>query len=170
MAIVKQSFEPGCALLPTANAPEPIQIQGSNGVVAGLAFDGTTSETCFFSFKAHNYGSGDITVTFEWYAASGTTNAVVFGASLACITPNTDTQDAETDTYPANSTVADSHLGTTAKRVHNASITVTGASLDGIAADDDVSLRFQRLPADAGDTMTGIDAIVKRVTVSYSDT
>lgn len=167
MATVRHAFEPGDALFPTSNPAAPSLVQGTNAPVGGLAFDATTQETCFFRFAALSYGSGNLTVTVDWYADTGSANGIVFGAAIMCITQNTDTQDIETDAFATESTASDTHLGTTGQRLHTFDITVS--NLDSIAAGDDVVLRLRRLPADGSDTMTG-DAIVTRVIVSYSDT
>lgn len=167
MATVSIVLNPGDAALPTSNPAAPIQPQGTNFPVPGLAFDATTQETAFFYFPAISYGSGNLSVEVEWYADTASTNGVTFGASLACITPNTDSQDIETDAFATENTASDTHLGTTGQRLH--SFTITVSNLDSIAAGDYVVLRLRRVPADASDTMTG-DCIVTRVIVSYSDT
>lgn len=167
MATVRIVFSPGDAYLPATNPAAPVQAAGTNFPVPGLAFDATTQETAYFRFPALSYGSGNVTVTVEWYADTASANGITFGASLAAITPNTDTQDIETKAFATENTASDTHLGTTGQRLHSFDITVT--NLDSIAAGDDVTLRLRRVPADASDTMTG-DAIVTRVIVSYSDT
>lgn len=167
MATVYQVLEPGDALLPTTNPAAPVQIQGTNFPVPGLAFDATTQETAFFRLPALNYGSGNVSVEVQWYADTASTGGVTFGASLAAITPNTDTQDIETKAFATENTASDTHLGTTGQRLH--SFTITASNLDSLANGDDVTLRLRRVPADGSDTMTG-DAIVTRVIVSYSDT
>lgn len=167
MATIQIALSPGDAYLPASNPAAPVQNAGTNFPVPGLAFDTTTQETCYFRFPALSYGSGNVTVTVEWYADSATSGGVTFGASLAAITPNTDSQDIETKAFATENTASDTHLGTTGQRLHSFDITVS--NLDSIAAGDDVTLRLQRIPSDGGDTMTG-DAIVTRVVVSYSDT
>lgn len=167
MALVRHILEPGDALLPATNPAAPVLNQGTNFPEPGLAFDPTTQETAFFRFLAIDYGTGDVTVRVEWYADTASANGVVFGASLACITPNADSQDIETKAFATENTASDTHLGTTGQRLHSFDITVT--NLDGLAAGDDVTLRLRRLPADGSDTMTG-DAIVVRLIVEYSDT
>lgn len=91
---------------------------------------------------------------------------MVFGASIAAITPNTDTQDVETKAFATENTGSDTHLGTTGQRLHQMSITIS--NLDSLAADDLVAIRLRRVPGDAGDTMTG-DAILVDAQLSYSD-
>lgn len=167
MGTVKIALEPGDALFPTSNPAAPNLVQGTNFPVPGLAFDASTQETTYFRFPALNYGSGNVTVTVDWYADTASANGITFGASLAAITQNTDTQDIETKAFATENTAGDTHLGTTGQRLHNFDIVVS--NLDSLAAGDDVVLRLRRVPADAGDTMTG-DAIVTRVVISYSDT
>lgn len=167
MATVRHVFEPSDALFPTSNPATPSIVQGTNFPVSALAFDASTQETCYFTFPAVSYGSGNVTVTVDWYADTASANGVVFGASLAAITQNTDTQDIETKAFATENTASDTHLGTTGQRLHTFDITVS--NLDSVAAGDHVVLRFRRAPADASDTMTG-DALVTRVIVSYSDT
>lgn len=164
MATVYQTFEPGDALFPTTNPAAPIQVQGTNFPVAGLAFDASTQETVFFTFPAINYGSGNITVTLQWYADTASSGTLTMGASLACITPNTDSQDIETKAFATENQATDTHIGTTGQRLHSFDITVS--NLDSITAGDYVMMRIRR---DIADTMTG-DAILVKVIVSYSDT
>lgn len=167
MATVRHLFLPSDAYFQSSNPAAPVLFQGTNFPVAGLAFDATTQETVFFRFPAISYGSGNITVTVDWYADTATANGITFGASLACITQNTDSQDIETKAFGTENTASDTHLGTTGQRLHSFDIVVS--NLDSITLLDDVTLRLRRIPSDAGDTMTG-DVIVTRVLVSYSDT
>jgi len=164
MATISIPLHPWDAQLPATNPAAPTVVAGTNFPVVSLAFDATTQETAYFYFPALLYGSGNVTVTVEWYAATATSGTVVFGASLACITPNTDTTDIETKAFATENTATDTHLGTTGHRLHSFDITVS--NLDSIAAGDFVALRLRR---DMSDTMTG-DACVVRVIVSYSDT
>lgn len=168
MATVVQTFQRGDFSFPATNPAGCWGVQGTNNPVEGLSFDGNTQQTAFLAFLAQNYGSGNLTIDVEWYASSATSGAIVFGASLQAITPNTDTQDVETDGFATENTAADTHLGTVGKRDHKFSITVS--NLDSLANGDACVLRFRRIPADAGDTMTTGLCIVTRVTISYSDT
>jgi hypothetical protein len=167
MATVRHVFEAGEANYPTSNPATPTLVQGTNFPVPGIAFDTSTQETCFFEFPAINYGSGNVTVSVEWYADSAVSGGVTFGASLACISPNGDSQDIETKSFATENTASDTHLGTTGQRLHTFDITVS--NLDSLATGDDVTLRLRRVPADASDTLSG-DCIVSRVIVAYSDT
>lgn len=166
MATVSLQLDPGAAQLLSTAFPALVK-NGSNFPTVGLAFDAAGDEAAFWHFQAVNYGSGNVTVRVEWYADTATSGDVIFGAQLAAITPNTDTQDVETKTLATANTATDTHLGTTGQRLHTVDITVS--NLDSIAANDGVWLRLYRDADAAGDTMTG-DAIVTLVTVSYSDT
>lgn len=167
MATVAQYLSPGDAILPGSNPAAPVQFAGTNFPIPGLAFDASTQETVFFRFPALSYGSGNLTVEIQWYADTATANGVTFGAALAAITPNTDSQDIETKAFSTENTASDTHLGTTGQRLHLFTITVS--NLDSLANGDDVTLRLRRVPADGSDTMTG-DCIVTGVIVTYSDT
>jgi hypothetical protein len=147
--------------------PQSVRFPGTNFPVEGLAFDAAADEACVAKFKAKSYGSGNITAILTWYADSASSNAVVWGAAIAAYTPETDTQDIETDAFATENTVTDTHLGTTAQRLMNASITIS--NLDSIAADDIVFLRIRRVGSNGADTMTG-DAILVAVELQYSDT
>lgn len=167
MGTVRQKFEPRDHLPASSNYPTLETIVGTNFLVQFLAFDGATEETCYFPFEAINYGSGNLTLKIKWYAASGTSGDVIWGAALAAITPNTDTQDIETKAFATAQTVTDSHLGTTAKRLHEISLTIS--NLDSIAAGDWCVLKFYRDADAAGDTLNNIDARLVGLELSYSD-
>lgn len=167
MATVKQLLGPRDAQFPASNYPQFKVVAGTNFPVESLAFDASTEETCHFTFPALSYGSGNLTIRIGWYADTATTGGVVFGCSLAAITPDTDSQDVETKAYATETTGSDSHLGTTAHRLHE--MTVTVSNLDSLAAGDWCKLRLARKVADASDTMTG-DAQVVQVVIEYSDT
>ena len=160
-----QTLLPEAALYPASNYPQFKSVSGTNFPVNSLAFDASTEETCYFRGAAADYGSGDITVRIRWYADTGSSGDVVWGVSLAAITPNTDTQDIETKAFATEQTVTDSHLGTTNQRLHEASLALS--NLDSLADMDDITLRIARKAADGGDTMTG-DALLVAVLISYS--
>jgi hypothetical protein len=151
--------------LRTTAFPGLVQANGTTIPVFGYAFDAATEEALFFRFRASDYTSGDVTVTLDWYADTASSGAVVWGAQLAAITPDIDTQDVETDALPTTTNVTDTHLGPTGQRLHRASITLTGAALDTLAANDHAVLRIARVATDGADTMTG-DAVLLYVSVT----
>jgi hypothetical protein len=85
---------------------------------------------------------------------------------VAVITPNSDSQDIETDAFDTAATTQDAHIGTTAQRLHTCDVTVT--AVDSLAAGDWVCLHLYRDASDTtNDTLAG-DANVVMVTVSYT--
>lgn len=167
MATVTQTWEMPAGVLRSTAFPGLSMVVGTNIPARGYAFDAATEEAIFLPFRAVKYGSGNLTVDLDWYSDTATSGVVQWGAQIAAITPDTDSQDVETDTLATIATVNDTHLGTVGQRLHRATITIT--ALDSLANDDDVQLRVARIAANAADTMAG-DAILKRVAVSYSDT
>lgn len=169
MGTTKLHLDPDSAIYRTATAfPAIYRVDGTTKPVSGLAFDASTEETAYYQFRATNYGSGNWTILVGWYAFSAITNGIAIGVSLAAQTANTDTGSAEAKAFATEVIFTDTHLGTTAMRPHDAVGTISGASLDSVAADDWVTLRFARKTLDGGDTMTG-DMILTSVDISYSD-
>jgi hypothetical protein len=166
MATIYHEFAPGCAVLPATGYATHDMSSGTNFPVWCLDFDAAADEAVYFVFRAVGYGSGNLTLDIDWYADTGTANNVIWGAALCVITPNTDTQDIETDAFATACTVTDSHLGTTGQRLHRATITIN--QLDSLAADDWVCLKVYRDADAGGDNLTG-DACLVLATVSYSD-
>jgi hypothetical protein len=167
MATVSRDLAPEDAVFGSAAAPAYKKINGSNFPVSGLYFDAGADESAYFKLRALRYGSGNLTLDLDWYADTATSGAVIWGAQIAAITPDSDTQDVETDGMATAATVTDSHLGTTGQRLHRATITIS--ALDSLAADDDVWLRIYRDADAGGDTLAG-DAVLTLATLSYSDT
>lgn len=169
MATVKQDLSILGTLLPASNYARRDVFSGTNFPVPCLKFDPSTQQSCFFYLRAINYGSGNITIRFQWYADTASSADSVWEAQLAAITPNTDSQDIETKSLATLNYVSDTHLGTTGQRLHEATITLS--NLDSIAAGDWCVLKFSR-DADgtnATDDMTG-DALLVGLQVEYSDT
>lgn len=167
MATVVHQFPSISGELRTSAFPQLVKANGTTIPISGYAFDASTEEALFVDFEANNYGSGNVTVRLRWYADTATSGVCAWGAALAALTPTTDTQDVETDGLGTAATTATTHLGTTGQREHETTVTVS--SLDSLASGDTVRMRIFRFAADAGDTMTG-DAILTRITVTYSDT
>jgi len=169
MATVTQQLHPTSWASPTSNFSYLVFNPGSTGPIPALRFDPDTDWAAFNSFRAVSYGSGNLTVDIDWYANTASASNVVWGIQIACVTPNTDTDDMETKSFATANTVQDTHLGTTGKRLHRASVTVSNT--DSIAADDFVMIRLYRDAngTAATDDMSGYADVVM-VTVSYSDT
>lgn len=141
---------------------------GSTISVQSYSFDAASTEAIQFTVPyLPAYGSGNLTCKILWYGDTASSGDVVWGASVACLTPETDTQDIETDAWATENTVTDSHLGTTAQRLHTASVTIS--NLDSITTGDYFNLRIRRIGGNGSDTMSG-DAQVVGVVLEYSDT
>jgi hypothetical protein len=166
---ITQTLLPEEAQYPASNFPQYLKNLGTNFPVSSLAFDATTDEAAYFKFVATAYGSGNLTLTIYWYADTATTGNVVWETQIAAVTPDTDTQDMETDGLATLNFVQDTHLGTTARRLHQAAITIS--NLDSLAANDVVHLRIARdaNSTNATDDMAN-DALLLLATIAYSDT
>lgn len=162
-------FKPEEAQFLAANFPAYQKVNGTNFPVSGLAYDAATDEAAFWKFRAVGYTSGNLTLDLYWYADTASTGNVVWEAQIAAITPNTDTQDVETDGLATLNFAQDTHLGTTGQRLHHVAITIS--NLDSLAADDIVWIRIARDAngTNATDDMAG-DAILALAVLSYADT
>ena len=170
MADVLYDLRPASALFQTSSFPQYLKNAGTNGPVEWLAYDAAATESAYWELEAFGYpGSApDVSVAIVWGAATATSGVVRWEVALAAITPETDTQDPETKSYGTAVTVDDTHLGTTAKRLMRATVTLSGASLNSLAGEDEVWVRVSRIGGNAADTLTG-DAWLKKVRLSYSD-
>lgn len=164
MGTAYQILEPEGAEYLSSTFPSLVK-NGTNVPVAALAYDAAADEAAFWRLDVSQYSSGNLTVDVFWYADTASVNDVVWGASLACITANTDSGDVESKALDTENTVTDSHLGTTGQRLHKCSITLSNT--DSIAAGDAAWLRIRRVGSSGSDTMTG-DALLERVVVSYT--
>lgn len=157
MATAYQDLRPGAALYPSTGFAQLLHNTGTSGPVQWLAFDATTPQDAVWELEPFAYpvAAPNITVDIVWGAATATSGVVRWSAALAAITPESDSQDPETKSYATATTVDDTHLGTTAKRLHRATVTLTGASLDSIAGGDEAWLKIGRVADHANDTLTG---------------
>ncbi|MGW4641798.1 hypothetical protein ACWEN6_24990 [Sphaerisporangium sp. NPDC004334] len=169
MATVRQDLLPEEAQFAASAFPAFDRIQGTNFPVTRLLYDASADEKAYFKLEALGYGSGNWTVDIIWYAVNATTGTVRWEVALAAITPESDSQDVETKAFATAVAVDDAHLGTTSKRLHKATVTISSTSLDSVAAADEVWLRVSRLGSHANDNLAN-DAALSSVRLSYSDT
>lgn len=167
MAIVYQQLLPEEAQYLASAFPQYQKTNGSNFPVSTLFYDAASEEKAYWKLVAQNYGSGNLTLTVYWYADTATSGDVIWGCKISAITPNSDTQDIETDGLATQQTATDTHLGTTGQRLHSIDITIS--NLDSLANGDVVHLEISRLGNNGSDTMTG-DAGLVLAQLSYSDT
>jgi len=167
MAIVYLQLRPEGAAFPNTVFPRFNRFAGTNFPLTLLAYDSATNQSAFWRFVSTSYGSGNLTLDLHWCADTATSGAVKWSTAIGCILPNTDTTDATTKALATTQTVTTTHLGTTARRIHKSTITIS--NLDSIATGDFAILQVQRLGSDAADTMAG-DAWLTGMALSYSDT
>jgi hypothetical protein len=164
---ITHNLRPGAGYPVGTNYPHLDVKAGTNGPVAVLWYDASTDETWQWTIVADGYTSGNLTIRIFWYADTASSGNVMWGARIAAITPNTDTQDIETKSFATANTQQDTHLGTTGQREHSVDITVS--NLDSLAAGDIVFVQIYRdADGTAGtDDMTG-DAGLTHAQVIYS--
>lgn len=163
MATVLHNFEPGAFVFPSASYASPDVIQAT---LPKPAVRFQKGQMAYVMIEAIDYGSGNLTVDVWWCAVAATSGDVMWGAAIGAITPNVDSTEPTGKTLGTAATVVDSHLGTTAGRIHQATITVS--SLDSLAAGDHLILEITR-ENDASDNI-GEDILLLRVSLSYSNT
>ncbi len=139
MATTRMVFLPISAEFPSSNYPA-LGIDGQSRPY--LAFDTTTSETCYWTFVAPQGLSGALTLVVTYRAASATSGTAAFSAALEAITDgdSTDT-DSASSFATANSPSAVTVSGT-AGYIDQYSITLTND--DSIAAGDYCRLSLAR--------------------------
>ena len=132
-----------------------------------LAFDGSSViEACVWTFRMPaDYSSGP-TLKIQWSGSSSTTTShtAVWGCEVMAMTADTDGA-MDSDSYDTINTVSDDILGTTAKRIQEASLTLTNA--DSLAAGDYVALKFRR-DADNGSDDLNEDAWLWGLSLEYT--
>ncbi len=139
-AVPDPTNPPGLAFTSTTNRPY-------------LAFDGSaTIESCSWTFRMpENYASAPV-AKLQWSGSASTTvtHTVQWTVYLMALTPDVDGA-ADTDSYDTENVVSDDILGTTAKRIQEASLALSNA--DSVAAGDYVGVRLLRDYSDAADDL-----------------
>ena len=167
MAIVHHLFKPGDFTLPNVDFPDLGVVEGTNYPYERVNFSSTADQRLFAPFLAVEYASGmTLSVDFFWNTQTVTTGNVLWGAAISALTPNVDSTDMDGDALDTENTVIDSHLGTTAPRLHLATVNIAGSDLEDLAKDDLVYLRIRRLGSSTSDTLAANVRLVY-VQVSY---
>lgn len=168
MATVVQQFDMGSARLLTISGfaiPEYVNAAGTNFPVGGYAFDAAAIEAIYFQWRIVTYGSGNLTLDFDWYTNNTTGNALI-NAAIAAQTSGTDTTSTLAKSFATANTVTVASR-TTANYPATGSLTIS--NLDSLANNDWVTLRLFRDATNGSDTLT-TDAIITTLRCSYSDT
>lgn len=141
-------FRPNDAEFPTTNYPAALPVN----LRPVLAFDATTSETCYWTGVAPQGLTGALTAVISYMMASAITGGVAFSVALEAITTG-DATDLDAGTsFDAVNTGTDAAVPGTAGYMEQISITLTNA--DSLAAADYFRLSLARAVADAADTAT----------------
>lgn len=154
----------GAARIGVGGTPTYVNIAGTNAAIGGYSFPDAVTSTVFWQFKITSYTSGSLTLNFDGYCNSTTTNVAVFSVQLGAMTPGTDT------TLWTTKALATAQTGnftsrTTANSPITASITIS--NLDSLANNDDVILSFARTGGAGGDTLA-VDAIITTAVLSWT--
>lgn len=116
--------------------------------------DDTTAEMMdFVCFLSASYAGGGLTIVLPWTATSATSGAVVWAAAIRRL--NTAEDVDASHTYDFNNASAATAPATNGNPTYTTITFTDGADMDSVAAGELFILRVKRLPADAGDTMTG---------------
>lgn len=127
-----------------------------------INFDDTTIESVICSDKISNqYSGGNITVDIDWVAATATTGAVTWGVEFERNTPGGN--DIDSNSYATQQT-GNSTTNATSGVITRTTIILTQTQADNVASNDYFRMRFERVPTDGSDTMSG-DAQVLKITV-----
>ena len=151
MARTIAKFHPLAAEFPSTNFPQLLPVHTTERRPV-LAYDGTTAEKAYWSTKAPQQLTTPLTMVLTLIAASATTGAVVYQCQVEAITPGdaVDT-DSAASFGTANISSAVTVAGTAGFEFE---IVITLTNNDAIAAGDKVRFSVERLPANAGDTVT----------------
>jgi len=117
------------------------------------AFDGTaTIESVVWVFRMPADYSSGLTAKIQWSGSASTTvtHTVQWTVYIMALTPDVDGA-ADSDSYDTENVVSDDILGTTAKRIQEASVALSNA--DSVAAGDYVAVRLLRDYSDAADDL-----------------
>lgn len=134
-----------------------------------LAFDGTAAiEACVWTFRMPADYASALTAKIQWSGSSSTTvtHTVQWSVFVMALTADTDGAT-DSDSFDSENVVSDDILGTTAKRIQEASLTLTNA--DSVAAGDYVAIRLLRDYSDAADDLAE-DAWLWALSLEYTTT
>ncbi len=164
--IYRDLYPPEAQFL-SSSFPQFLRNFGTNQPVTWLAYDQAVTESAYWEMGAVEYGGGDITVNIIWGASTATSGVVRWEAALMAVSPENDAVNPEAESFGTATAVDDTHLGTQAKRLMRATITLTSGGLDSAADGDELWVKISRLGAHANDTLSG-DAFLKHVQVSWA--
>jgi hypothetical protein len=143
-------FSPLNAEFPTTNFPA-LTIVNTRPV---LAFDASTAETCYWSFKAPQGLSGTLTLVVQYKMASATTGKVDFEVAVEAVSDGDALDLDATSSFATANTITAPTVPGTAGYIDEFTCTLTNN--DSIAQGDYVRISLKRDAADAtNDTAAG---------------
>ena len=122
-----------------------------------LAFDATTSETCYWTTVIPQGWTGTVTAVISYSMASATSGGVAFDVAVEAITSGDATDTDATTSFASVNTGTDAGVPGTAGYMEQISVTLS--NLDSATAGDLVRFSLARATSNATDTATG-DAYV----------
>lgn len=140
---------PFSAEFPTTNFPQ-LTLSNQRPV---LAFDASTSETCYWTTVIPQGWTGTVTAVISYAMASATSGGVAFDVAVEAITTGDATDTDATTSFDSVNTGTDSGVPGTAGYMEQISVTLS--NLDSAAAADLVRISLARNVAHATDTATG---------------
>lgn len=145
MATTRYALTPLAAELPATNYPQ-IAVVNDRPV---LAFDTTTSETCYWTVAAPQGLSGALSAVIHFFGNAAGTNGAAFDVALEAITPGDAT---DLDSATSFDTVNGGNAALPATQGHQTSVSITLTNADSAAEGDYVRISLARDVADANDT------------------
>lgn len=139
---------PKSAEFPATNFPE-LKLINRRPV---LSFDGSTSETCYWTAVAPTGLTGTLTLVLSLIFPTATSGTCIFAAAVEAVTSGDATDLDAGDSFDSDNNSASISAPATAGYMVQATITLTNK--DSIAAGDLIRILLKRLPADASDTIT----------------
>ena len=118
-----------------------------------LAFDASTSETCYWTTVIPQGWTGTVTAVISYAMASATSGGVAFDVAVEALTTGDATDTDATTSFDSVNTGTDAAVPGTAGYMEQISITLS--NLDSAAAADLVRISLARATANATDTATG---------------
>ena len=118
-----------------------------------LAFDATTSETCYWTTVIPQGFTGTVTAVISYAMASATSGGVAFDVAVEALTSGDATDTDATTSFDSVNTGTDAAVPGTAGYMEQISVTLT--NLDSAAAADLVRISLARAVSNGSDTATG---------------
>jgi len=166
MANVYQVLGVQGADFPDTGFPAWTRKTGTARAVSGLAYDASSTETCYIKGKWVNYGSGTCTVDIDWWSDSSSTNNVVWSVQFIALTPG-DASNMVTRAWDTKASSTDANAGQ--MYLNRAPVAVPESGLDGVADGDFFSIAVYREAGNGSDDLAA-DAVIEGLRLTYSDT